>query len=64
MLIQETIQDYACIDCLANIEVPSDAIAGEIVSCEDCGLDYVVVEDKLGRFCLQELTIEGEDWGE
>jgi len=53
-----------CVDCKALIEMPEDAIPGEIVSCPDCGLDYVVEEDESGMLVLKELMIEGEDWGE
>ncbi len=51
-------------DCKALIDVPEDALPGEIVSCPDCGLDYVVEMDESGLLILKELTIEGEDWGE
>lgn len=53
-----------CIDCGALMEIPDDALPDEIIECPDCGLDYVVVKDGSGTLCLQELMIEGEDWGE
>lgn len=53
-----------CIDCGATIDFPEDALTGEIIGCADCGLDYVVVKDESGETRLQELAIEGEDWGE
>jgi len=53
-----------CVDCGASIEMPEGAIEGEIVGCPDCGLDCVVVKNESGSLSLQELTIEGEDWGE
>lgn len=53
-----------CIDCGAIIKIPDDAVPAEIISCADCGLDYVVVSDESGLLGLQELMIEGEDWGE
>ena len=53
-----------CIDCGVMIEIPDDSLPGEIIGCPDCGLDYVVVEDGSGLLYIQELTIEGEDWGE
>ena len=37
---------------------------GEIVSCPGCGLELEVKQVKGGCVDLQELTIEGEDWGE
>jgi alpha-aminoadipate carrier protein LysW len=53
-----------CPDCDAELEVPADTEAGEIVSCPGCGLELEVKQVKGGCVDLQELTIEGEDWGE
>lgn len=53
-----------CVDCGAVIEIPPDLIKGEIISCPDCGLDFVTVESESGLLGIQELMIEGEDWGE
>jgi alpha-aminoadipate carrier protein LysW len=53
-----------CIDCDAEIEMKNDAVNGEILSCHDCGMDYVVIIDGTGSQLLKELAIEGEDWGE
>ena len=53
-----------CIDCCATLDVPADALNGEIISCPDCGLDYVVEFGENGSKELKQLTIDGEDWGE
>ncbi|MEM1530530.1 MAG: alpha-aminoadipate/glutamate carrier protein LysW/ArgW [Candidatus Bathyarchaeia archaeon] len=53
-----------CPECDAEIEVPDDAISGEIVSCPDCGLDLEVKFDESGMVSLKVAEIEGEDWGE
>jgi Zn finger protein HypA/HybF involved in hydrogenase expression len=53
-----------CVDCGASVSIPDDVISGEIIGCPDCGLDYVVVDDGSGSLSIQELMIEGEDWGE
>ena len=53
-----------CTDCGGIIEIPEDVLTGEILSCPDCGLDYVVEEDGTGLLVIKELTIDGEDWGE
>jgi alpha-aminoadipate carrier protein LysW len=53
-----------CPDCDAEIEVPSDAVIGEIVSCPDCGLDLEVVEIEGSAVKLDRISIEKEDWGE
>ena len=55
---------FSCIDCGAILEIPTDALEGEIIGCADCGLDYIVVKDESDGLNLQELVIEGEDWGE
>ena len=53
-----------CIDCSASLDVPADALNGEIISCPDCGLDYVIEVCEDGKQELKQLTLEGEDWGE
>jgi alpha-aminoadipate carrier protein LysW len=53
-----------CPDCDAELEIPSDTEIGEIVSCSGCGLELEVKAIKDGCVELQELIIEGEDWGE
>jgi alpha-aminoadipate carrier protein LysW len=52
-----------CVDCEATMEVPDDAVNGEIVSCPDCGLDFEVTISPEGR-SVKPLVIEKEDWGE
>jgi len=46
------------------VEIPKDSIEGEIISCPDCGLDFAIVGGESGLLSIQELVIEGEDWGE
>ena len=53
-----------CTDCGGVVEIPEDAVIGEIVECIDCGLEYVVEETEEGLLLLKELTLKGEDWGE
>jgi alpha-aminoadipate carrier protein LysW len=53
-----------CPDCDSDLNVPSDAEKGEILSCPGCGLELEVKQINGGCIDLQELTIEGEDWGE
>lgn len=53
-----------CPDCDADIEVPNDAVNGEIVSCPDCGLDLEVRKAAGGIFDLKQVSTEKEDWGE
>ncbi len=55
-----------CPDCDSDLSVPCDAEMGEVLSCPGCGLELEVKKIGVGGECvdLQELTIEGEDWGE
>jgi alpha-aminoadipate carrier protein LysW len=54
-----------CPDCASELNVPTDIVIGEILSCPGCGLELEVKKiDGGGCLSLQELTIEGEDWGE
>ena len=61
-------EDYKakCPDCDLELNVPYDAEIGEILSCPGCGLELEVKKAGDGGGCvdLQELIIEGEDWGE
>lgn len=54
----------SCIECGASIKVTDDMTIGEIVSCPDCGKDYVIEKDELGSKVLLELNLEGQDFGE
>ncbi len=55
-----------CPDCDAQLDIPSDAEKGEILSCPSCGLELEIKQVKDGGeyISLQELALEGEDWGE
>jgi len=55
-----------CPDCDSELDVSCDVEAGEILSCPGCGLELEVKKTSCGGACLdlQELTLEGEDWGE
>jgi hypothetical protein len=63
---QTTCETAKCPDCGSVLDVPCDAEAGEILSCPGCGLELEVKKIACGGEYadLQELTIEGEDWGE
>lgn len=53
-----------CPDCYAQLKVPESVVVGEILSCPECGLELEVKKIGNNRLELQELAIEGEDWGE
>ena len=46
------------------MQVPSDALDGEIIVCPDCGLELQVKKQSSGEVELIEVTKEKEDWGE
>jgi len=54
----------SCAECGAGIEVPNDAIVGEIVSCKDCSSEYEVAEMSNSTVLLRPAEQIGEDWGE
>jgi len=49
---------------MGEVDVPDDAMVGEIVSCPDCGLELEVKSVEGGKVELEKLSIEKEDWGE
>ncbi|MCW4010377.1 MAG: hypothetical protein NWF05_07130 [Candidatus Bathyarchaeota archaeon] len=55
-----------CPDCDAELNIPADVEKGEILSCPSCGLELEVKRIGFGGEAIdfQELTLEGEDWGE
>ena len=64
--LQNADNESKCPDCDLELNVPCDVEEGEILSCPGCGLELEVKKTNCGGRCvsLQELTIEGEDWGE
>jgi len=53
-----------CPDCDAELEIPKGVMQGEVLSCPSCGLELEVKQIAGESVELQELAIEGEDWGE
>ena len=54
-----------CLECDAQLNVPGDAIQGEIVTCKDCGTAFELVrQSDTGVFALRQAELEEEDWGE
>ncbi len=53
-----------CPQCDGSVEVPGDAIVGEIVSCPDCGTSFEVTAVGNGKASIKAIEMEGEDWGE
>jgi len=52
-----------CPECDADIDVPDDAVDGEILTCDECGSDIEVVKSG-GKSQLRKAELKGEDWGE
>jgi lysine biosynthesis protein LysW len=53
-----------CVECGGTLDVPKDVEKGDIFSCPDCGVDYVIDVDEDGKKQIKELNLEEEDWGE
>ncbi|MEM2926077.1 MAG: alpha-aminoadipate/glutamate carrier protein LysW/ArgW [Candidatus Bathyarchaeia archaeon] len=53
-----------CPECDGNINVPDDAVLGEIVSCPDCGQEFEIHKIQGSHVELKPAEVEGEDWGE
>lgn len=57
-----------CLECTAEIKVPSDAIDGEIVTCSECGTAFELEisnnDDSSSVISLKPAESVGEDWGE
>lgn len=56
--------DSECEMCGGNINLPEDAIVGELVTCPDCGLDFELYANASGTFMLKSAEEVKEDWGE
>ena len=63
---QKMVNKTKCPDCDSELNIPCDVEKGEVLSCPGCGLELEVKKIADGGECvdLQELVIEGEDWGE
>lgn len=53
-----------CQDCGAEINVPDDALVGEIVTCPDCGADFEITTKTQTTVELKPAESVGEDWGQ
>jgi len=54
-----------CLECDAELSIPSDAIQGEVLNCKDCGSSFELVrEGGSALFSIRPAELEEEDWGE
>ena len=51
-----------CIECSTEVQIPDDAVAGEIIDCPSCGVELEVVNPETRELRIAECA--GEDWGE
>lgn len=51
-----------CPVCAAEVELAADAIAGELLVCEDCGAELEL--KNLDPVALEEAPAAEEDWGQ
>jgi alpha-aminoadipate carrier protein LysW len=55
---------FECQECGADISVPEDAVAGEIIACPDCGGEYEITSKTGDNIELKPAETVGEDWGQ
>lgn len=54
-----------CLDCEGELDVPEDPKIGEILTCSSCLAEHEIKKiNEDGSLEIEELIIEGEDWGE
>lgn len=51
-----------CLECAAEIEIPADVMANEILVCPDCGIELEVMS--LDPLAIDYAPEVEEDWGE
>lgn len=51
-----------CPVCAADVDIADDAIAGEVLACEDCGTELEILG--LDPVKLAEAPSAEEDWGQ
>jgi len=54
----------SCQECDKELNVPDDAVKGEIVTCPDCGSDFEIASVNKSEVELKPAEKVGEDWGE
>ena len=55
---------YECATCGGNLNVPEDAMVGEILTCPDCGVEFEIVSFDGDQIKLAAAENIKEDWGE
>jgi alpha-aminoadipate carrier protein LysW len=52
-----------CPECGSTVPLPEDAVDGEIITCNDCGMDLEIFKDH-DTLKVKIAELKGEDWGE
>lgn len=52
-----------CHECDLDITIPNDSLAGEIITCQDCGTSFEIINEG-NEFKLKPAQTVGEDWGQ
>ena len=55
---------FECQECGADINIPEDAVKGEIITCPDCGGEYEIASKTDDNVELKQAETVGEDWGQ
>lgn len=59
---ESTMNTLSCPECIADIQLESGTVIGEIIVCSDCGVDLEVMS--LTPPTIDLAPMEEEDWGE
>ena len=62
--VKNAMDKYKCPECDVDIDIPEDALNGEIVYCPDCGEEFEVSIKNNKKIDLKKMITEREDWGE
>ena len=57
-----TVRELECPECGAVVTLPEDVMQGEIVSCDECGVEWEIVQGEPWEL-VRAPDVE-EDWGE
>lgn len=53
-----------CPICGGTLQIPDDAMSGELFEHDECGAQLELEIDETGRYRLKEAEEVSEDWGE
>jgi alpha-aminoadipate/glutamate carrier protein LysW len=53
-----------CQECGAEINIPEDAVVGEIITCAECGADFEISSKSNEKVEVKTAETMAEDWGQ